>query len=64
MAAKKYPYSDLIKGYRTYNKWADQQVVWDSQTMEYHLSSIEDYLDQPRFAGLKYKYFHTPGSKE
>lgn len=64
MAAKKFPYADLIRGYRTFNKWADQQVVWDSQTMEYHLSSIEDYLDQPRFAGLKYKYFNTPGSKE
>lgn len=57
-------YDQILGAHRTFNKWADSVVAWGSHNVDYQMASIEDYLDQPRFAGLKYRYYNSDAYKE
>lgn len=57
--------SDIIKTHRVFNQWADQALYYDQYNYaNMQMRMLDDYLDHPRFTGLKYKYFSTPGNKE
>lgn len=55
----------FLNQYRTTNKWAEQAIYLDQQGgASVGMQSLENYLDQPRFSGLKYRYYATPGNAE
>lgn len=57
--------SDIIKSYRVFNQWADQALYYDQyKYADMSMRMLDDYLDHPRFSGLKYKYFSSPANRE
>lgn len=62
--AKLDKYTHITDRYRTRNKWVERSVFLEGQISEAQTQSLETYLDQPGFNGLKYRYFNTPGIHE
>lgn len=57
--------SDLVKTYRTFNIWGLQALKNNEMVhLNPQLAALDAYLDEPRFSGLRYKYFSTPGNAE
>lgn len=64
--------SEIIKGgafgYRTENPWVDRstfRTTADGEPIagwQGELRTLESYLDNPRMAGLKYRFYNTPGN--
>lgn len=58
---------EIFESYRTFNQWADAAVRNNARVhLDFggELASLSEYLDNPRFRGLKYRYFNTPGNAE
>lgn len=52
--------AEIIRGYRTENKWVETSKF--QYDLDYGLPTLENYLNQPRFSGLKYRYYNTDGT--
>lgn len=57
--------SDIVKSYRTFNKWGLQALKNNEMVhLNPQLAALDSYLDEPRFSGLKYRYYATPANRE
>lgn len=57
----------IFQDYRSINAWRDQAIQNNARVhVDFggEMAAIGQYLDQPRFRGLRYRYFQTPGNAE